>query len=179
MALVPVDSPETEASEHARLWDAHAHAIHRYCFRRTADAALAEDLTSIVFLEAWRRRREVTQADLPWLYGVATNVLRNQRRSQRRHQAALLRLPRPLDEPDFADGVTDRLDDESRMRAVLQAVRRLSRLEQEIVSLCIWEGLEPSEAARALGVAEATVRTRLHRGRRHLQALSGAKGEQQ
>jgi RNA polymerase sigma-70 factor (ECF subfamily) len=88
-------------------------------------------------------------------------------------------MPRPLDEPDFADGVTERLDDETRMRAVLHAVRRLSRLEQEIVSLCIWEGLEPSEAARALGIPEATVRTRLHRGRRHLQTLSGAKGEQQ
>jgi RNA polymerase sigma-70 factor (ECF subfamily) len=177
MASVPLDT-DTEASEHGRLWDAHAGAIHRYCFRRTADASLAEDLTSIVFLEAWRRRREVVQPDLPWLYGVATNVLRNQKRSHRRYQAALLRLPRPLDEPDFTDRVTERLDDETRMRAVLDAVRGLSRLEQEIVSLCIWEELEPHEAARALGIPEATVRTRLHRGRRHLQALSAPEGEQ-
>jgi RNA polymerase sigma-70 factor (ECF subfamily) len=173
----PDDETSAEAREHVRLWDTHARAIYRFCFRRTADAALAEDLTSIVFLEAWRRRRDVARGEqdlLPWLYGVATNVLRNQRRSQRRHQAALLRLPRPLHEPDFADGVSTRLDDETQMRTILREIRKLSRLEQEILGLCVWEGLEPREAALALGIPEATVRTRLHRGRRHLQALAGA-----
>lgn len=163
-----------DAREHVRLWDAHAAAIHRYCFRRTGDAALAEDLTSIVFLEAWRRRRAVSTPAaemLPWLYGVATNVLRNQRRSQRRYRSALARLPRPRDEPDFADGLADRLDDERRMREILGRLRSLSHLEQEVLSLCAWEGLAPREAAAALGVPEATVRTRLHRARTHLRTL--------
>jgi DNA-directed RNA polymerase specialized sigma24 family protein len=45
---------------------------------------VAEDLTSVVFLEAWRRRAEVElerDLALPWLLGVAMNVLRNRRRS--------------------------------------------------------------------------------------------------
>ena len=150
MALLAAVTPDSEASPdalaHVRLWDAYAGAIYRHCFRRTADAALAEDLTSIVFLKAWRRRRDVsltTEASLPWLYGVATNVLRNQRRSQRRYQAALARLPRSLEEPDFADALTDRLDDEQRMHLILRRLRTLSRLEQEVLSLCVWEGLTP------------------------------------
>ncbi len=181
MALLTAVGPDSEASPdalaHVRLWDAYAGAIYRYCFRRIADAALAEDLTSIVFLEAWRRRRDVSlapEASLPWLYGVATNVLRNQRRSQRRYQAALARLPRPLEEPDFADGLTDRLDDEQRMRLILGQLRMLSRLEQEVLSLCVWEGLTPRAAATALAIPEATVRTRLHRAREHLRTLSDA-----
>ena len=179
MALVHVAAPEPAASEethaHLRLWDAHARTIHRFCFRRTADAALADDLTSIVFLEAWRRRRDLSgSADelLPWLYGVATNVLRNQRRSQRRHHAALTRLPPELEEPDFAEAATDRLDDEAAMRAVLARLSKLSSIEQEVLSLCIWEGLTSQAAAVVLGVPETTVRTRLRRAREHLRLLS-------
>jgi RNA polymerase sigma factor (sigma-70 family) len=164
-----------DARTHVRLWDAHGGAIYRYCFRSTADAALAEDLTSIVFLEAWRRRGDVTllpEAELPWLYGVATNVLRNQRRSQRRYRAALARLPRPLDEPDFADSLGDRLDDEQRMGLIRDQLRNLSGLEQEVLALCVWEGLAPRAAALALGIPEATVRTRLHRAHERLRTLS-------
>jgi RNA polymerase sigma-70 factor (ECF subfamily) len=181
MALVQIAAAGSGASEearaHLRLWDAHARTIHRFCFRQTADAALADDLTSIVFLEAWRRRRDLSgTADelLPWLYGVATNVLRNQRRSQRRHRAALTRLPPPVVEPDFAEASADRLDEESRMRDVRERIAKLSRLEQEVLNLCIWEGLTTQAAAAALGVPDATVRTRLRRAREHLRVLTEA-----
>lgn len=38
------------------LFERHARAVFAFCARRTGDLALAEDLTSVVFLEAWRRR---------------------------------------------------------------------------------------------------------------------------
>src|SRR5262249_32076114 len=63
------------------LFERHAGRIYNYCFRRTADWALAEDLTSATFLVAWRGHgRESLNAEsaLPLLYGIATNVLRNQ-----------------------------------------------------------------------------------------------------
>ena len=46
-----------EADAFGTLFERHAPEVLRFCFRRTGDAALAEDLTSIVVLEAWRRRR--------------------------------------------------------------------------------------------------------------------------
>ncbi len=158
----------------AGLFERHAQAIYGYCFRRTADAALAEDLTSIVFLEAWRRRDvELTEASaLPWLYGVATNVLRNQRRSLRRHRVALGRLGAEQPEPDFAEAVADRLAAETEMRSILELVERLPRLEREVLALCAWQGLTPHQAALALGVPEATARTRLFRARSRLRASS-------
>ena len=166
-----------EASEHVRLWDAHAQRIYRYCFRRTADRELAEDLTSIVFLEAWRRRGEVelsSETERPWLYGVAANVLRNQWRSQRRYRSALARLPRPRDEADLAQAAVDRLDDQERMAQLLDRLESLPRIELEVLSLCAWEDLSPKEAAVALGVPETTVRTRLHRARKRLREPSEA-----
>ena len=162
-----------QAEDFARLWDSHAQAIYRYCFRRTGDATLAEDLTSAVFLEAWRRRGDVevpAEKTLPWLYGVATNVLRNQRRGRRRYEAALRRFVRPRPEPDFADAAAERLDSEAEMRQILVHISYLSQLEQEVLALCVWEGLSRSEAAEALGVPVATVRTRLHRARERLRA---------
>jgi RNA polymerase sigma-70 factor, ECF subfamily len=41
------------------LFSRHAPAVYAFCLRRTADPAAADDLTSIVFLEAWRRRADV------------------------------------------------------------------------------------------------------------------------
>lgn len=165
--------PALDADDFAALWDSHAQSIYGYCFRRTGDTAFAEDLTSMVFLEAWRRRNEATVVpgkDLPWLYGVATNVLRNQRRSRRRYDSALRRLGRPRPEPDFSDAAAERLDHETQMRVILAHVAELSQLDQEVLALCVWQGLGASAAADALGIPEVTVRTRLHRAREHLRA---------
>src|SRR5712691_12221724 len=84
-----------EAAAFGTLFERHARTVYNYCFRRTGDWSQAEELTAIVFLEAWRRRRQVhlvRDEALPWLLGVATNVIRNYRRSQRRYRAALERL---------------------------------------------------------------------------------------
>ena|SRR5471030_1738363 len=163
--------PGHDGDRFAALWDSYAQRIYSYCFRRTADAALAEDLASIVFLEAWRRRNDVeveSEKALPWLYGIATNVLRNQRRRQRRYTAALQRLHQLGVEPDFADVSDGRLDDEQRMRHVLDHLQELSQLDREVLALCVWQELSPADAAQALDVPEATIRTRLHRARAHL-----------
>lgn len=170
------NSARAEVAEHVALWDAYARSIYRYCFRRTGDVALAEDLTSIVFLEAWRRRDVALrdEARLPWLYGIATNVLRNQRRSQRRYEAALARLPSPSPEPDFADVLQERVSAEQEMRVVLDQLAALSSREREVLTLCVWEGLTPQQAAVALGLPETTVRVRLHRARSRLARLTSS-----
>jgi Sigma-70 region 2 len=80
-----------DAEAFATLFERHAKAIYNYCFRRIGDWSAAEDLLSVVFLEAWRRRdKELPPGKvLPWLYGIATNVVRNRRRSERRYRMAL------------------------------------------------------------------------------------------
>jgi len=153
------------------LFERHAKAIYNYCFRQTGSWASAEDLVSVVFLEAWRRRRDVglhQDSALPWLYGVATNVCRNSLRSTRRHRAALRRISEQLAEPDPADDVAHRVDDERRMRDLRAAVRALPRREQEVLGLVVWSGLDYAAAAAALGVPVGTVRSRLARARARL-----------
>jgi RNA polymerase sigma-70 factor (ECF subfamily) len=163
------------------LFERHGRAIYNYCFRRTGDWALAEDLASAVFLEAWRRRRDVALHEdslLAWLYGVATNQLRNVHRSLRRHHAALERLPAPPDTPDIADDVVGRLDDERRMRALLSSFRQLPAIDQDVLALCVWQELTYEQAATALGVPIGTVRSRLARARRRFREPRGGSGHE-
>lgn len=170
-----------EASAFGVLFERHARTIYNYCFRRTADWSVAEDLTSTVFLEAWRRRTDVRldhDSALPWLLGVATNVLRNRRRSERRHRAALSRLS--LEREDgFESDLIERMHDQQAMRGVLDAVAALSRDDQDVLALCVWEGLSYESAALALGVPVGTVRSRLSRARARLRELAAADGHEE
>jgi RNA polymerase sigma-70 factor (ECF subfamily) len=152
------------------LFERHGRAVYNYCFRRTADWSAAEDLTSIVFLEAWRKRKELRihgDTLLPWLYGVATNVLRNRSRSLRRYRSALARMP--VDhEADFADDAAGRIDNERQMRRVLDSFALLPKRDQDVLALCVWSGLSYEEAAVALDLPVGTVRSRLSRARSRL-----------
>ena len=171
---------EGDTDAYGELFERHARAVYNYCFRRTASWSEAEDLTSVVFLEVWRRRRRAVVVDgslLPWLLGVATNVLRNRRRSLRRHDAAVSRLAIER-EPDFADDAASRIDDERAMRAVLKAVVTLPRREQDVLALCGWSGLSYEEASAALGIPVGTVRSRLSRARARLRELGSGSGHE-
>ncbi|WP_327176386.1 RNA polymerase sigma factor [Streptomyces sp. NBC_01335] len=155
-----------------RIFDRHAKTVYNYVFRRTADWSEAEDLTSTVFLHAWRRRTETVldrDSALPWLLGIADRLLSNTRRRLRRAEALLHRLV-SHDEPvgDHAERIAVLVDDERRMSEIHRALARLPRHEREVVELCVWSGLDQQAAATALGVAVGTVKSRLHRARRRL-----------
>jgi RNA polymerase sigma-70 factor (ECF subfamily) len=163
-----------DAEAFGTLFERHATAVYRLCFWRTGDVTLAEDLSAAVFLETWRHKAKVAVVDdsiLPWLFGVASNLVRNHRRAARRRDAALRRLPPLPVEPDVADEVVGKVDAETTMRAVLELVRQLPERDQEVLALCGWAGCTYEEAARSLGVSVGTVRSRLARARARLGGL--------
>jgi RNA polymerase sigma-70 factor (ECF subfamily) len=164
----------------AELFDRYGRTIYNYCFRRTADWSAAEDLASMVFLEAWRRRAHELEPDkvLPWFYGIATNLVRNRRRSARRYAAALARLALPEPTPDFSSEVHERLDDQARMSELLAHVRTLPRRQQDVLALCGWSGLSYGEAAAALELSVGTVKSALSRARERMRELAGPRGHE-
>jgi RNA polymerase sigma factor (sigma-70 family) len=153
-----VGQPRHE-QEFADLWARHHQRVHAYALRRT-DAAAAQDVVSETFLVAWRRREELSGDVLPWLLGVARNVLANHARSARRSEAltqvlvdqALRRHDSPGD-VDFA---------------LLRALATLSPPDRELLLLVGWDGLSPAQCAASLGCSAATLRVRLLRARRRL-----------
>lgn len=170
-----------DADAFGLLFDRHAKLIYNYCFRRIGNRETAQDMLSMVFLEAWRRREKELPADkvLPWLYGIATNVVRHQRRSERRFAAALSRVPRIQAEPDFAGALAERLDHERRAEQALGLLRALPAREQDVFVLCAGMELSYEDTALALGVPVGTVRSRLSRARARLRELASGSGHKQ
>jgi len=164
-----------------RLFERHAKLIFNYCFRRIGHRETARDMLQVVFLEAWRRRDKELPPDkvLPWLYGIATNVVRNQRRSEHRFAAALSRLPRAEAESDFAESAGERLDYERQAQEALVLLRLLPKREQDVFVLCVGMELTYEDAAFALDVPIGTVRSRLSSARARLRELNSSTGHEQ
>ncbi|MFE7484475.1 RNA polymerase sigma factor [Streptomyces sp. NPDC057552] len=134
----------------AEIFDQHARLVYAHAARTTGDWALAEDVMSLTFLEAWRLRgklRDEVANVRAWLLGIATNVLRNTARTSRRHRAAMSRLPAAEALPDFTDELVGRMADEQRLAAAARALKRLNRSEREVFTLVVWSGLGYAAAA--------------------------------
>jgi RNA polymerase sigma factor (sigma-70 family) len=158
------------------LFDRHAETVRAFCARRTGELDAADDLVSIVFLEAWRRRGDVELVDgnaLPWLYGVARRSIQHRWRTAVRHRRALARIPAAAAAADHADEVAARIDDERHLVRLRQTLARLRPAERDVIVLCVWQQLSYADAAVALGVPVGTVRSRLSRARARLDALTG------
>ena len=156
------------------LFERHARSVYNHCFRRTASWADAEELTSAVFVEAWRRRRDVRpigESARPWLLGVANNLLRNHRRSLRRHRAALARLPARAPRPTRPTMSPGAWPTSGRCAGSWLSSSSSLLADQEVLALCAWSELTYVEAAAVLDVPVGTVRSRLAHARARLADL--------
>ncbi|GAA3449210.1 RNA polymerase sigma factor [Dactylosporangium matsuzakiense] len=147
------------------LFAAHFDAVVRYAFRRVFDAGVATDLAQETFIVAWRRRREVPERELAWLYGVARNLVTNHRHRLRAGPEGGPRIEAVVRFDETAAEMVD----------VLRAIEALPERDQEILRLIAWEELELKEAAVALGCSKSAAAVRLHRARKRLQALLGTR----
>jgi RNA polymerase sigma-70 factor (ECF subfamily) len=158
------------------LFERHAQAVWNHAYRLTGSWSLAEDLTSITFMTAWRKLGEVTlvrDSALPWLYAVAGNLARSEYRSSGRFARMLRRVPPQEAIEDHAGSVADKVDGESRMRVVLAAVAKLPKSERQAVELCLIGELPTAEAAGLLGIEEVSIRSRISRARARLRRSLG------
>lgn len=158
----PVGSSPTTDSKFRRIYDEHMEAVTRYCLRRLPVADV-NDATAEVFLVAWSKIDRIPDGaeSLPWLYGVARNVVRNTARSTRRSGRLTTRL-RSLarsQAPDPSAVVVRRRQDE----ALLGAMAKLSIDDQEILRLRAYEGLTAPEIAMVLDISSEAAKKRVTR----------------
>ena len=160
------------ASPHVigEIFDRHAPELLRYLTRRIGSDD-AQDVLSQTFLVAFERRRSfdaVARSARPWLYGIASHLLKRRRRDESRFFRALARLPVSPDGTEFEDRATARLDAAGLARVLAGALARLSADDRNVVLLVAWSGLSQEDIASALDVPVGTVKSRLHRARKRL-----------
>jgi RNA polymerase sigma factor (sigma-70 family) len=158
------------------LFDRHHDRVWRHAQKVLCLPHVAEDVTAVVFLEAWRRRaniRMVSGSILPWLLVTTNNTLRNHVRQQRRYRHFLHQLPPPTAEIDIAEDFAEADESSSKASALREAFARLRPHERDVLTLCVIEGLGAKEAGAALGIADGTVKSRLHRAKSRLGTLYG------
>lgn len=165
------------APEHfAGLFDRHAVVVHRYLGRRVGE--LADDLLSETFLIAFRRRdtfRAVRVDVRPWLFGIATNLVREHRRAEQRRYQALARTTPDRDGDTVGSAETDdRITAQSLRAPLAGALAGLKSPDRDVLLLFAWGQLSYEEIAAVLDIPVGTVRSRLNRARRQTRAALGS-----
>lgn len=157
----------------------HEVAVHKFLARRAGRDA-ADDLLGEVWVRAFGGRHTFRpeHADaLPWLYGIARNVLRAHWRTARASRTTTGDGAEDVEEPvDPWDEVVERLDSAAWARELAAAVRELPSACREVLLLVAWEELTPGEAAEVLGIPQGTARSRLHRARTALRLALARRG---
>lgn len=162
------------------MFDRHYDALAGF-LRRRVDPALADDLTSETFLQAFRTREryDLARADArPWLYGIALNLLRRHRRTEERRLRAYARAAAPNREEAGLDAVDARLDAVDAGPALALALSALGPGERDALLLHAWAGFTYEQIALALDLPVGTVRSRLHRARKVMREPFERNGEE-
>jgi RNA polymerase sigma factor (sigma-70 family) len=168
-------------ADFGEIFDRHGASIFRFLVRRVGPEA-AEQLLGDTFRIAFERRVTFDQARdtaRPWLYGIATNLLRRHRRSEARRLRATARLAAGAHgEAVEEDRVIAAADAEALLPSVAEAVLELPDAERDVLLLFAWEELGYEDIAAALDVPVGTVRSRLNRGRQKIRSRLVARGEE-
>jgi RNA polymerase sigma-70 factor, ECF subfamily len=159
----------TDAGSFVGIFDRHFQSIYRYALRRAGEA-VAEDIASETFLVAFDRRNSYRTDQLdarPWLFGIATNLMRRRRRAEESTLRAYAR--------SGVEGVVDvyaavdaRLEAGRSQPVIARALLKLRRPERDALLLVAWADFTYEEVAAALKVPVGTIRSRLSRARKKL-----------
>jgi RNA polymerase sigma-70 factor, ECF subfamily len=146
-----------------RLYREHADRVYGLCLRMTGDRVHATELAQDVFVRAWEqldRLRPDSDAGA-WLWRLATNVVLNAMRSDRRRLARVA----PVAEPGLLERANMGTPLPVRRLSLDAAIARLPDRAREVFVLHDVEGFASHEVSELLGIAEGTVRAHLHRAR--------------
>jgi RNA polymerase sigma-70 factor (ECF subfamily) len=160
-----IAAAKEDAEAFGRLYDKYYNDIFRYIHCRVSDHALAEDLTSNTFLNAFRHIGRYKWRRIPfnaWLHRIAMNEIRKYHRKQRRASAVSLQ----------ASSSTSRNPTSREEYIVLyQAILKLKPVHRTVITLRYFEDRTVPEICEITGEKEGTVKSRLHRGLEELRGI--------
>jgi RNA polymerase sigma factor (sigma-70 family) len=159
----------------------HFSQIYGYLARRVG-RDIADDLSAETFIVAFcrRTRYDTSRADaLPFLYGIATNLIRRHRRTEVRKLAAYAKSVTHIDSNGGnLDDLVARLDHAASVARVASVFAKLDADQRDALYLVAIVGLSYADAAEALHVPVGTVHSRVARARSQLRDLAAYNGQE-
>ncbi len=166
--------PAGEVEPRARfeaLYRSSAGDVYAYVAALLRDRASAEDVTSLAFERAFRRRAlfDVRRGSpRAWLFAIARNAALDELRRRRRTGALLTEV---ADVPEEVADVDPQLAE--RRLLVRDGLASLAPEDREVILLKFLGRLSNAELARVLGCSESNAGTRLHRAVERLREVCG------
>ncbi|MCB9418998.1 MAG: sigma-70 family RNA polymerase sigma factor [Ardenticatenaceae bacterium] len=141
----------------AEIHERYYTPIYRYISFRVNEPQMAEDLTSEVFLRllnALRDRNAPQNTLRGWLYGVASNLVKEYYRQKRRANLTI------LDESIVGDGqsLTQQLDSKLLGEKMLTIIKGLTEEQQNVIALRFGFEMPIKEVAELMGKSEGSVK---------------------
>ncbi|MEJ5187667.1 RNA polymerase sigma factor [Treponema sp. J25] len=154
-----------------KIVETYKDSLYRYCLTRIGNEERAKDLVQEIFIRAYRSLPtfKLGRQFGPWIFTIASNVLRSSWRRTTREQAMTSHLFYPED-PEQENPENNMLQRETQ-REVVRALRNLPHELYEVLYLYYFEGLSVSEIAKTLELEEENIKSRLFRGRKKLRKI--------
>jgi RNA polymerase sigma-70 factor (ECF subfamily) len=168
----PQGAPDSRLDLEQAFYD-HAERVERFLMRLGHRRMDAEDLTSEAFLVAQEKvdKFDASRPVLPWLFGIAINLSKKQRRREWLKKWIALGLQRDatveVSSPDMLRALVDR-EDQKRVHETLAAMPEKKRI---VLVLRECEELSAKEIAVALDMPESSVYSALHYARKEFMRL--------
>lgn len=163
------------------LFERHATVMLRYLQLRVG-YGLAEELMAETFVRAFAARERFDSrrtSALPWLYGIASNLIRMQLRTEeRRLRAYRTALRLEIQPGDLTEESVERLYASELAPAITAALAALPPAQSDVLLLHTYAELTHEGIAEALGISTGSVRKRLHRARKFMAERLGLNGNE-
>lgn len=142
-----------------KLYDIYIKSIYDFVYYKTFNKETAEDITSLVFMKAWKNIAQFREESfVAWLYSIARNAVIDHYRRNREN----------LDIEDFWDiadqkDMLSQVDIDLKIGDIKKAMQSLSTTEREILIMRFWLDLSFKEIAERLNKNEGAVKMALSR----------------
>jgi len=163
----------------ADVYERYFADIYRYIAGRLG-RNVADDIAADTFVIALRRHADFDPGRGPvraWLYGIATNLVAQHRRAERRRYQALARAGAQELTAGHDNSMPPWAGPEGMQPRLARALASLSREERDVLLLVALVDLSYQEISQALGIPDGTVGSRLNRARRKIRAALGQEGQ--
>ena len=157
---------QTGTKNFIETYNRHVDMVYRVCYSFMKNQTDAEDMVQETFLRLLSNQKKFAyeRHEKAWLIVTASNLCKDTLKKWWRTNENIDDYP---DLPQKTNGGS----------AVMEAILSLSDDYKTVVYMYYYEGYSTAEIAQFLGCPDATVRSRLARARKQLQAMLGGAEE--